>query len=88
MSLSSVLRRPLSEIMFAFRVFTLLIACCHAYKDPQKVLKDEGTGRYNGDLRPQIHFSPERNWMNDPNGLFIDGDKTWHLYYQCQEKSR
>ncbi|NYF59604.1 glycoside hydrolase family 32 protein [Micromonospora purpureochromogenes] len=31
--------------------------------------------------RPQIHFSPERNWMNDPNGLvWYQGE--WHLFYQ------
>ncbi len=31
--------------------------------------------------RPQIHFSPAKNWINDPNGMvFVDG--IWHLYYQ------
>lgn len=31
--------------------------------------------------RPQLHFSPPRQWMNDPNGLSrIDG--RWHLFYQ------
>jgi hypothetical protein len=21
--------------------------------------------------------------MNDPNGMFVDEDGIWHLYYQC-----
>lgn len=31
--------------------------------------------------RPLVHFSPEKNWMNDPNGMvYVDG--TYHLYFQ------
>ncbi|RAL65003.1 hypothetical protein DID88_001593 [Monilinia fructigena] len=39
-------------------------------------------GNYTGDLRPQIHYSPPQNFMNDPNGLFKDADGVYHVYYQ------
>lgn len=36
---------------------------------------------YQEPFRPQIHFSPKENWMNDPNGMvFYDG--TYHLFFQ------
>ncbi|MFD6446103.1 glycoside hydrolase family 32 protein [Promicromonospora sp. NPDC060204] len=31
--------------------------------------------------RPRLHFSPARNWMNDPNGLLFH-DGTYHLFFQ------
>ena len=31
--------------------------------------------------RPNLHFTPAKNWMNDPNGMFyLDGQ--FHLYFQ------
>ncbi|ESZ98017.1 glycoside hydrolase family 32 protein [Sclerotinia borealis F-4128] len=39
-------------------------------------------GNYTGALRPQFHYSPPQNFMNDPNGLFRDADGVYHLYYQ------
>lgn len=39
-------------------------------------------GNYTGGLRPQVHFSPPQGFMNDPNGMFVDKDGLYHLYYQ------
>ncbi len=39
------------------------------------------TGLYHELYRPQIHYTPARNWVNDPNGMvYVDG--VWHLFYQ------
>lgn len=36
---------------------------------------------YDQPFRGQYHFSPQENWMNDPNGL-VYHNGVYHLYFQ------
>ena len=50
--------------------------------EPEKPT-DEGLRKEQ--YRPQIHFTPARNWMNDPNGM-VYADGVYHLFYQYNPK--
>lgn len=59
---------------------TLLLFGC-AQPDKKANDKTEAKSYYQEKYRPQIHFSPEAHWMNDPNGMVKFGN-TYHLFYQ------
>lgn len=40
-----------------------------------------GAQSYNETYRPQYHFTPAKNWINDPNGLLYHKGQ-YHMYYQ------
>src|SRR5699024_7913511 len=45
-------------------------------------VKAQNSGElYHEPFRPQFHFSPPKNWTNDPNGMvYYKGE--YHLFYQ------
>ena len=58
-----------------------ILASCGPGTHNRPANEKTGTSYYTEKYRPQFHFSPEANWMNDPNGLvFFDGE--YHLFYQ------
>ncbi len=53
----------------------------HKEKEPKEIVIKQHSDYYTEPYRPQFHFTPEANWMNDPNGMFyLDG--VYHLFYQ------
>ena len=76
-------------ILFSFLLFSLN-ACTDRSTDSLKKGTDDNVKQentltnnqyYKEKHRPQFHFSPEANWMNDPNGMvYYEGE--YHLFYQ------
>jgi len=61
---------------FRYIILGTLFGACSTQKISKPV-----SDNYNEQHRPQIHFSPEQHWMNDPNGM-VFFNNTYHLFYQ------
>ncbi len=71
-------------ILKIFLLASIMFACsCKENKevDTTKNEAAKNADYYTEQHRPQFHFSPEANWMNDPNGMvYYEGE--YHLFYQ------
>lgn len=77
----------MKNIVFVF--FAVSFFCCSCSKsnggsnDITVIIRDTNNlvTLTEADYRPSYHFTPSRNWMNDPNGLvYYKG--TYNLFYQ------
>lgn len=86
------------KIAMSFLFSFLLLVSCGKSSDfneeiPLPTDKEENennennvqTEGYNGLYRPQIHYTPAKNWINDPNGM-VYADGVYHLFYQYNPK--
>jgi fructan beta-fructosidase len=75
--------QTIKNILFLF-VISICSFTCSDTADTQAVSEEMSnlSPDYYQELhRPQFHFSPEANWMNDPNGMvYYEGE--YHLFYQ------
>ena len=62
----------------------LLLLACGSDRPPADAIRGgatDSTTQYTEAYRPQFHFSPPSQWMNDPNGMvYHEGE--YHLFYQ------
>ena len=72
-------------VLLTWLTLSLIVNHASAQSITISELAPEGTavaGTYDGTYRPQIHYSPPVGFMNDPNGMFLDAQGVYHLYYQ------
>ncbi len=83
------MKLKLHKILF-FSTLSIVLSFCSCEKKTENtalyVKSDskigvDSTQLFKERFRPQIHFTPEKKWMNDPNGLvYYKG--IYHLFYQ------
>lgn len=60
---------------------TVIIAAVSIFNNVNAQLSKELISKEEQLYRPNYHFTPQANWMNDPNGLYyLDG--VYHLFFQ------
>lgn len=74
-------KKILSVALTAIVLCALQITQASGFKIQTEYKESAIMTKYDEQYRPQFHFTPKKNWMNDPNGLiYLDGE--YHLFFQ------
>ena len=71
------------DIKYNIVIITAILMCsCKNKKEGQPIDSNVVNSTFYAEpYRPQFHFSPSEQWMNDPNGLVYQNG-VYHLFYQ------
>jgi len=72
----------MKKLLISLLIVPMILSCAGDKRE-----NADSKGDYmNEPWRPQVHFSPESQWMNDPNGMvYHEGE--YHLFYQYHPDS-
>lgn len=70
----------LYRLIFFFGVASTMVNCAPD-KPKETHTSDSTIISYKENYRPRFHFTPAKNWMNDPNGLLFHKGE-YHMFYQ------
>jgi levanase/fructan beta-fructosidase len=74
------------KLVFVMLVLFVFISCKKTTENKQTGVEIAKTYTEEQLYRPNYHFTPKANWMNDPNGMFYYNGY-YHLYFQYHPES-